>query len=436
MRSARRAALLPLVVAAGGVLLASTPALAAISATWSKPTDNSTYTSATPIDIAVSLNRGSVGLTADPAAVYLNIAVPGPAPGPFRVDTASGSSDRDLAFTFTPACPNHAGACAQGSPPAYNGRYTISLSGGASGSRTVSVEVPPAVPTGVQAAATGQRRVKVIWAANTEPDLTGYDVFTEDGVTVASNLPANRTYHEFDLPSSGYGGEHRYVVRAHRLKCANCAGPDAGAKLHSSMSQAGSVTLTEPNAQPSPTTSPSPGGGGTSPDPGSGDGGDGGYNNGTGNGNGGNGTGNNNGNGGSTPEPEVTYNNGNSGGSFTSGTTPSAEQRAAQQRAAFGLTFKSFAPKLGAPKLPPLPKFAAPSNEIPWGTYDPTIDYGDQVIPGEVPQATGGGFTDTIVDSITMAFEGRRLYRSIAIAMLLLLAAAHLRLFLRTTPNP
>lgn len=443
MSSARRTAVLPLALAIGGVLVATTPAFATVRATWSKPTDNSTFTGTAPIELIVTLDRGST-LTADGAAAYLNLAVPGPTPGPHRVDTSSGTSDRELKFTFTPACPNHAGTCASGAAPAYNGRYTVSLSGSVTGSRTIVLQVPPAAPSGVSAVATGQRRVKVSWDANREPDLTGYDLFNEQGAIVAANLPADRTSHEFDLPSTGYGGEHTYYVRASRLACSNCSGPGSDATLTSSMSSA-SVTLTEPTPEPEPGDGGYNGGTGTGTgtgggDTGSGSGGTGsggGYNGGTGTGSG-TGSGNNgNGNGGSGTGTGTTdgngYNTGTGagGGRFSSG-TGDTETRAAQQRLAFSLNFKSFAPKLGAPKLPPLPKFAAPTEEaLPWGTYDPTLNYGDQQGVESETVATGGGITTTLVDTFTTVFEGRRLYSSIAGALLLLLAAAHLRVWLR-----
>ena len=442
MSSARRAAILPLAVAVGGVLLASAPAYATVRASWTTPTDNSTFTTTAPVDFAVTLDRGST-LTADGNAVSLNLAVPGPTPGPFKVDTSSGTGDRDLKFTFNPACPNHAGSCAAGSAPAYNGRYTASLSGAATGSRTVVLQVPPAKPTGVSAAATGQRRIKVSWAANNEPDLTGYDVFTSEGGSVAANLPASTTSHEFELPPSGYGGEHSYVVRASRLACANCAGPDSGAQISSAMSDPASVTLNEPTPAPDPGTDDGSGDGSGDGTGGDGDGtstggddsynggGNTGGNNGTGNGNGNGGTGN--GTNGGTTEPA--YDDGNSGGQFSSGTTAAEKTQAEQQRLAFGLTFKSFAPKLGAPKLPPMPQFAEPSEALPWGTYDPTLNYGDQTVVDTDTVAEGGGITSTLYDSISTAFEGRRFFTSIAGALLLLLAAGHLRHWLRSNPT-
>jgi hypothetical protein len=440
VRNARRAALLPVAVAVGGVLLAGAPAYARVTATWSKPTDGSVFTTTSPVDFAVALDRGSSLLSAgDGAAVNLTVTVPGPQPGPYTVDTSTGTSDRDLGFSLKPTCQSWtAGGCGQGAVPAYNGRYTAALTGGATGSRTVVLQVPPTAPTGVTATATGQHRVKIAWSANAEPDLTGYDVYTAQGASIVTNLPTGQLSYEFDLPSSGYGGEHSYVVRAHRLTCGNCDGSTS--QLDSPFSDAASVTLTEPTPPPGGGDGGNGGGNGTGGN-GSGNGGDttgGGYNGGDTTGSGGDTTGGDSTggdpSGGTGGSGDDGYNGSNTGGRFSSGgNTPAAT--AAQQRTAFGLTFKSFSPKLGAPKLPPLPKFAAPTVTIPEGTYDPLLEYGEQtvVVPDKV--ASGGGVTSMLVDSLTTAFEGRKLYRSIAMALLLLLAAGHLRLWLRHEPT-
>jgi hypothetical protein len=430
----------PVAVAIGGVLLAAAPAYATVKATWTKPTDNSTYTTNAPVDFAATLDRGgSVVTSPDAASVKLNLTVPGPQPGPYTVDTSASGTDKDVKFTLTPDCANYVGACPTGGGTAYNGTYTATLSGGATGTRTVTLLVPPAAPTGVTASATGQHRVLVSWAANREPDLTGYDLFTADGTSVAANLPANQTSYEFDLPSSGYGGEHSYVVRAHRLACANCTGTGSGAQLDSPMSAPAGVTLNEPTPSPEPTTDPGTGGGGTDGGgTGGGGTGGGGYGGGgTGGGGSGSGGSGGSGTGGGSGTDNGGYNTGSGGGGFSSGSKPTANPATAlaNARTAFGLTFKSFSPKLGAPKLPPLPKFAFSGEQpIPEGTYDPTLKYGDQTV--QVPEhvATDGGFTTTLVDSFTSAFEGRKLFRSIAIALLLLLAAGHVRVFLRSEP--
>jgi hypothetical protein len=417
----------------------TTPAQAA-TATWRTPTDNATYTSTSGnVEFVVALSRS---LTEGRSEVQMGLSVPGPQAGPFRVAASTGS---EIRFVFTPSCPNHAGACASGSAPAYNGRYTASLSGAASGSRTVVIQAPPAAPTGVAATATGQHRVKVTWNANREPDLTGYDLFTDDGRIVVEHLPTDTLSYEFDLPDMGYGGEHGYVVRAHRLACSNCSGPDAEATLASPMSSPGTVTLDEPTPEPEPSgdggsgTGTGTNGGSTGGNTGGNTGGGDGYNGGggtggnTGGGTGGN-TGGNTGGAGGSDQPA--YNDGSNSGQFNSGSKPGTNPAlaAAQQRMAFGVTFKNFAPKLGAPKLPPLPKFT--EAPLPEGTYDPMLEYGP--LEAEGPNslvAEGGGFTTTIVDSFSAVFEGQKLFRSIAIALLFLLAAGHLRMWLRHDPT-
>jgi hypothetical protein len=430
-----------LAVVVVGLAVTAAPAHAA-TASWRTPTDNATYTSSTPVEFVVALSRS---LTEGRSEVHLGLTVPGPQPGPYRVASTTAN---ELRFSFNPACANHAGACTNGAP-AYNGRYTASLSGAATGQRTVMLSIPPAAPTGVTATATGQHRVKVAWSANREPDLTAYDVFTAEGVLVAESLPAGTLSYEFDLPESGYGGEHSYVVRAHRLACANCSGADAGAQIASPMSSPGSVTLNEPTPDPDPTTDPGDGstggtgGNGTGGQTGGNTGGNGttggNYNGGNGTGGNGTGTGTGSGSGGATggPSGEPAYNDGSNSGQFNSGVKPTTNPAVAlaQQRAAFGVTFKDFAPKLGAPKLPPLPKFT--EQPLPEGTYDPMLEYGPQEAqdgPGTLV-AEGGGFTTTIVDSFSAVFEGRKLFRSIAIALLLLLAAGHLRMWLRHDPS-
>jgi hypothetical protein len=439
--NARRAAWLPFAAVVAGTFAAATPAHAA-TAQWRTPTDNATYTSsATGVEFVVALSRS---ITEGRSEVHMGLTVPGPQAGPFRVASTTAN---ELRFVFNPSCPNHAGACASGSPTAYNGRYTASLSGAATGTRSVMLQIPPAAPTGVAATATGQHRVKVSWSANREPDLTAYDLYSDDGMAIAESLPADTLSYEFDLPGSGYGGEHRYVVRAHRLACANCTGDAASAQLTSPMSAPASVTLNEPTPEPPPSEDPGDGtgGGDTGTGTGGGDTGTGGNGSGTGgagdgdfgSGSGGNGGGTTNG--GTGTGGGTTNNGGAATGGFSSGVqpTPGAPANpavaAAQQRLAFGLTFKNFAPKLGAPKLPPLPKFT--EAPLPEGTYDPLLDYGPQEAEGPQLIAEGGGFTTTVVDSFKAVFEGRKLFRSIAIALLLLLAAGHLRLWLRQDPS-
>ena len=58
---------------------------------------------------------------------------------------------------------------------------------------------------------------------------------------------------------------------------------------------------------------------------------------------------------------------------------------------------------------------------------------GDKTVT-KAEKVSGGGVTSEIVDSVASVFQGARLFRSIAFALILLLAAAHLRVWLRTAP--
>jgi hypothetical protein len=101
------------------------------------------------------------------------------------------------------------------------------------------------------------------------------------------------------------------------------------------------------------------------------------------------------------------------------------------QRRAFALTFKAFAPKLGIPKLPPLPAAQGPSvAPLPDGTYEKTLGYKDVVKTEKVdsPQAAARRVT-SVVGS---ALDSDQFLRFMAGALVLLLLAAHARRWLGT----
>ena len=97
------------------------------------------------------------------------------------------------------------------------------------------------------------------------------------------------------------------------------------------------------------------------------------------------------------------------------------------QRQAFALQFRSFAPKLGAPKLPPLPNFDDPEIAEDEGTYEETLDFGEQDIEELITSAQGGGERSIVEEFVSTAFEGRRLWSSIGWGLVLFLIAGHLR---------
>jgi hypothetical protein len=101
------------------------------------------------------------------------------------------------------------------------------------------------------------------------------------------------------------------------------------------------------------------------------------------------------------------------------------------QRKAFALGFSSFGPKLGIPKLPPLPAtqpvVAAP---LPDGTYKGKLGY--QPINKRVKVSAPRAAATRVTGAVGSALDSEQFLRSLAGALVLLLAAAHLRRWLGT----
>lgn len=105
------------------------------------------------------------------------------------------------------------------------------------------------------------------------------------------------------------------------------------------------------------------------------------------------------------------------------------------QRKAFAQQFRNFAPKLGAPKLPPLPQFEDPEFLEEEGTYEETLDFGEQDIEELIASAQGGGQRSVVEEFVSTAFEGRRLWSSISWSLVLFLIAGHLRRWLNAAQH-
>ena len=183
------------------------------------------------------------------------------------------------------------------------------------------------------------------------------------------------------------------------------------------------VYIVRPTAPPPPTPDPSPSaGGGTGGGGGGGQGGGGGGSTGggTGGGSGGYGQGAGGTGGGGTTGTGAT--GGSSGGiGLGSGVRP-------------GLTFSATSGNVLLPPAPP-PAIAAPGGElspviggIPDGPYKETLPYGAHASPNN--DAHHNAATRVFYD-VKDAVDGPRLARSLAIAFLLVLAGAHVRLWAR-----
>ena len=432
-RTAVVAAALPL---AGGVLLAAaTPASAAITS----PGDGTPYTAYSTITITADYPRSS-------SSHSLSLTSPGGSP--VTVATApSGLEGGTMSYSLDTGCFTRVSSSCR---PAPNGTWTVTQSGGASDSSTFVTRIRPDAPTSVAATVLNPREVRVSWRKGLEPDLRSWTVLdggavAKDGIGLGS-CDGGTCSTVISYATEG-SGEHTYTVKAFRA-----VAPGSNQTLESPLSAPASARLETPPPSPQPAETAGSGGGGTqggtsgggsteggasgggtsepstggSPSSGSSGGSSGGSTNGGSPG------------GGSTGSPS-------SGGSGNSGTAPigtsagsaggeTADQKAIAQRKAFALGFSAFGPKLGIPKLPPLPQAQAPAiaPEIADGTFEPTLGFEEQTFTERV-ETTAASPTQRARSVVGSALDSERLLRSSAAALVLLLAGAHLRRWLGTT---
>ena len=428
---ARAAALVAALPLAGGVLLAAAPAA---SAQVNQPVDGAVYERGYN-DVAISADFGrSTGGTE-----RLFLTSPG---GPeVEVDSAPGAfGGGSLSYTlrlecWTPGC--------TGTRLAPNGTWTIRQAGSTNDTGTFVTRNRPRAPEGVTATAVGTREVRVSWRLGEEPDLTGFRVL-EGGAVVKDGIGRGACEGGTCSTVIGYAtdgsGEHTYAVQALRSTA-----PGSSSTLESPPSGTASARLDAPAAAEEPPSSGTGEGGTTGGEPGtsSGSEGSGSTSAGTTSGGGsGGGTGGSAGSSGSTTSGGGTTSGSGSGGTSggsapragaplaagTSGGT--ATEQAVAQRKAFALGFSAFGPKLGIPKLPPLPQSQTPAiaPELPDGTFEPTLGFEDQVLTERVPVAAGP--TERVRNVVGGALDSERLVRSTAAALVLLLLGAHLRRWL------
>ena len=403
------AALLALPMAAGAVLTTASPAAAAVTA---------------PGNGTVFETYGTVPIRADYAASTTPTRLTLTSPGGEEVEVARVEGDATrggtLAYDLDTGCWTFPSKDCRDGRLAPNGTWTVTQSGGTSGSTTFVTRIRPKAPTGLTATPVSRREVKVTWRLGAEPDLTGWTVY--EGSAAVASVPRSACDAGTCAGTVAYPtddtGEHTFTVRAART-----VSPGSAATLEGPASAPVTTRLDPPGSEPTPGGSgqPTPGGSGT-------DGGTGGSSGGTG------GAG-----GGSTapgaggPTPGGTGAQPGPGGPIAVGTAPPAgtDQQAVAQRKAFALSFSAFGPKLGIPKLPPLPQAQAPAvaPEIADGTFEPTLGFEDQVVRERIEVAQQGP-TERVRDVVGTALDSERLLRSTAAALVLLLAGAHLRRWL------
>ena len=418
-RALSGAGVLPLT---GLVLLAMAPAA---SAAPTSPGNGTVFTSYSSFTISASYG----GSTSEN-----RLTLASPAGATTTIATAPASlNGGTLSYTMDTGCWSSGGGCA----PAPNGTWTVTQTGGGSGSSTFVTRIAPKAPTSVSATPVSSREARVSWRKGEEPDLTGWQVVEGDTVVkdgVGRSACEGSTCSAVITYAVDGSGSHTYAVRAFRSTA-----PGSSTTLESPLSSSASVTLSAPAPSPEPTTGGSTGGstgggepgttptGGPTAEPGGGS-------------TGGGSTGGGSTGGGSTGGGSTDDGAGSGGSGGTEGETAapigtgsssageSADAKAVAQRKAFALGFSSFGPKLGIPKLPPLPQQApAIAPELADGTYEPTLGFEDQVVTERV-ETTGP--TAAVRNVVGSALDSERLATSTAGALLLLLAGAHLRRWL------
>ncbi|HVE62967.1 MAG TPA: hypothetical protein VNB94_04105 [Mycobacteriales bacterium] len=440
-QSSRQAARLALAVVATPALLfgLAQPAHAA-TGSISEPAAGQTFTNGSTFVLRAQVNRG----VNDGAKVAMTLQLPGSSTE-FEVASQSGGPAAggrfDLQYTYDPSCPSFPGIPCDGRP-APNGTHVIRLRGTSNAvERTFVMKVPPRRTTGVRAVNTGDYQITVRWDRGTEPDLAGYDVYSNGDSRIGQDLAPDTTEFVVNYPAGAEGEKVFYLV-AKRRACPGCnevleapRSDQATARIDAPPPPPPSQ---DPNATPPPSSSaPSPNpssggssGGGSSANPSAGPSGSAAPSSGPNSSPGSGAPGGSSGAGSGT-EPSRSASPSSDG---SPGGRPSAPIIA--QRQAFALTFRNFQPKLGAPKLPPLPNFTDPEVFEEEGTFEETLDFGEQDVEELVSSAQGGGSRSVVEEFVTEAFEGRKLWSSIGWSLILFLIAGHLRRWLNAAPQP
>ncbi|MCW2543837.1 MAG: hypothetical protein JWM40_1389 [Frankiales bacterium] len=402
--------------------LAAPMVLTLLLATAPTASASGSFTSNTPDDGAVlGGNSFTVGADISQGSNTATLTLTGVDAGGNQICNAKVSTQNGGAFsrqqTISLSVPSS--AC----PSGKNARWNATLSGGASGGRSFATNAAPATPSSFSADGSGARDVSFTWSRGDDVDLTGYSLFDGAGNVIDGNIGFDRCngslcsyalYYPADNP-----GTHSYALSSRRTGagCSGCASEVESGKATAS------ATLVKPPPPPPPPPTPSPT---PSPTPTGGTGGSTTGGTTTGGSTSGGSTG------GTTGGGSTTGGSSSSGGGVVKPTSqptlPSLPARLAAARRAFAISFNAFSPSLGIPKLPPLPANFAPSVSpeapLPLGTYSPQLPY---------KAKTETVKTTSVIRSLTgvgTTVDYPQLAKALAVAMILMLVAAHLRRFL------
>lgn len=251
-------ALLALLGAGTGSAVLAGPAGADTTATvtfTSPATDGMTMTSPATLSGTAQQPQGYVD-SIDITVRWTDTVNRPPAPHPTQETTLTPPTHGpDASWSFTPQ-------------PAANGRYTVTVvattqtpsspSSQTTASRSFVLDVNPAVPTGVKVTTdTSQRTAHITWAANTEPDMVGYEVLragpaATDTAKVIAGVDVPQTdYTDTDVATQP-PGTYRYSIVAVR-QSGDGTKPDLSAP--SAEADATFTTPAKSQPPPPPTTS-------------------------------------------------------------------------------------------------------------------------------------------------------------------------------------
>ena len=382
---------IPLGAALAVIGFAAAPALAATNVSVSS--GGGTLSDGDVLDHNATITvKGTSDATASSRQLKLTVDPPGRSSVTLKTGTASALQSASLSASLDTSCPDwSASPCVE----AVNGSYTFTFqAGSSSSSSTVQLRVPPAAPTGFQATNNGTV-VSFTWTPNSEPDLMGYDIVDGSGNDVTpGGMDANSV-----CDSSGcgvsvdFGSSAQGTSRSFSLVALRHTSPGSGSSVSSPDSDSQTVTFPAPPSPP-PSGGSSGGSGGAS--------------------GGGSGTGS----GGGT--------SGAAGGGSSGGSGHGSHQLSGRHPAA---DLRSSLPTVTAAGAPDLPSVLTEVKPLPQGSYKPVLPYGDQVLKTKKPQVASGQHSAQVLQDFRKVLDIGALWRSLAGAVVLMLAAAHLRAF-------
>jgi hypothetical protein len=380
---------------------AAAPALAATNVSVSSGGSSLSDGSVLDHDATVTV-KGTSDATAAGRQLKLSVDPPGRSSVTLKTGSTGPLQSGQLSASLDTSCPDWSDSpCVE----AVNGTYTFTFqAGSATSSTSVDLRVPPTAPAGFQASTNGTV-VTFAWSPNSEPDLMGYDIVdgsgndvTPGGMDAGSVCDSGGCSVSVDFGSSAAGTTRSFSALALRH-----TSPGSGGSVASPSSDPQTVTFAAPPSPP-PASSPGAGSGGGSA--------------GSSGGNAGGGAGGGAGGPASAGGGSV----GHGGKRTLSGRHPAADLR-------------SSLPTVTAAGAPDLPSVLTEIKPLPQGTYKPTLAYPDRVTTTKKTQEQPANAQQVFKD-VQKVLDIGALWRSLAGAVLLMLAAAHLRAFVeRVEPD-